>query len=209
MHAFQKYAVQKYACMQSKYAHLGLSNDVPMGKKCSPHLGLSNDVFWFWGCPTMFRWEKNDVPHIWVCPTMLRRKKTMFFAFGAVQRCFDGKKTMFPTFGAVQRCFAEKKRCSAHLGLSNDVFCFWAVQRCFAEKKRCPVQVGRALRRPLKKSDGGSAGRSESRTGAPAAAHKMDVQHIWAWQNQCLVRGGFPRGGNLGRGKSLKTNIPY
>ena len=56
---------------------------------------------------------------------------------------------------------------------------------------------------------------------------KNNVQHIWAWQNQCfagkkkmfttfgawqnrcLVRGGFPRGGNLGRGKSLKTNIPY
>ena len=30
-----------------------------------------------------------------------------------------------------------------------------------------------------------------------------------AWQNRCLVRGGFPSGGNLGRGKSLKTNIPY
>ena len=105
-------------------------------KICSPKIcmhacSLSMHI---WGCATMFRWEKNDVPHIWVCPTMFRRRKTMFFAFGAVQRCFDGKKTMFPTFGAVQRCFAEKKRCSAHLGLSNDVFCFWAVQRCFAEK---------------------------------------------------------------------------
>jgi hypothetical protein len=55
---------------------------------------------------------------------------------------------------------------------------------------------------------------------------KNNVMHIWgcptmfrrekkmfttfgAWQNRCLVRGGFPRGGNLGRGKSLKTNIPY
>jgi len=148
-----------------------------------------------WGCPTMFRWEKNDVPHIWGCPTMFRRKKTMFFAFGAVQQCFDGKKTMFPTFGAVQRCFAEKKRCSAHLGLSNDVFCFWAVQRCFAEKKRCPVQKFRCSPH---------LGLSNEVT-----FKKIDVQHIWAWQNRCLVRGGFPRGGNLGRGKSLKTNIPY
>jgi hypothetical protein len=56
---------------------------------------------------------------------------------------------------------------------------------------------------------------------------KNNVMHIWgcptmmfrrkkkmfttfgAWQNRCLVRGGFPSGGNLGRGKSLKTNIPY
>jgi hypothetical protein len=38
---------------------------------------------------------------------------------------------------------------------------------------------------------------------------KIDVQHIWAWQNRCLVRGGFRGGGNPGRGKSLKTDFPY
>ena len=50
--------------------------------------------------------------------------------------------------------------------------------------------------RPLRKSDGGSAGRSESRTVAPLAAQKSDV-------------GGFRGGGNPGRGKSLKTDFPY
>ena len=190
-------------------------------KICSPKIcihacSLSMHI---WGCATMFRWEKNDVPHIWGCPTM-------FFGFGAVQRCSDGKKMMFPTFGSVQRCSAEKKRCFLLLGLSNDVS--MGKKRCsphlglsndVSPKKNdvphiwgCPTMFfafGLSNDVSLKKSDGRSGGRSQSRTVAPAAAHKMDVQHIWAWQNQCLVRGGFPRGGNLGRGKSLKTNIPY
>ena len=117
------YIASKYACMHSKN----------MQSKNMHACSLSMHI---WGCPTMFRWEKN-VPHIWGCPTM-------FFGFGAVQRCSDGKKMMFPTFGSVQRCSAEKKRCFLLLGMSNDVS---------MGKKRCSPHLGLSNDVSPKKND--------------------------------------------------------
>ena len=67
-----------------------------------------------------------------------------------------------------------------------------------ASKPIFPIRGGEVFESgwPLRKSDGRSAGRSESRTVAPLAAQKSDV-------------GGFRGGGNPGRGISLKTDFPY
>ena len=98
-----------------------------------------------------------------------------------------------------------------------------------------PAQkVGRAIRRPLKKSDGRSAGRSESWTvgdfeevvtlGVAKASKpifpirggrflrvdgRSESRTVAPLAAQKSDVGGFRGGGNPGRGKSLKTDFPY
>jgi hypothetical protein len=76
-----------------------------------------------WGCPTRFRPKKNNVQHIWAWQNQcFAGKKKMFTTFGTVQRGFALKKTMFNTFGRGKiNVSPGKKRCSPHLGLSNEV----------------------------------------------------------------------------------------
>src|SRR5665647_2151671 len=111
-----------HACVQvcmhaSKYANLGLSNDVPQKKNDGQHI---------WGCPTMFRSEKPMISTLGGGPTMFRWKNQVSAHWGAVQRCFAGKNSMFSTLGGCPTMFRSEKPMSSTFG---------AVQRCSAEKK--------------------------------------------------------------------------
>ena len=98
MHSKNMQSKNMHTCMQSKYAHLGLCNDVP-------HI---------WGCPTMF----FGFGAVQRCSD---GKKMMFPTFGSVQRCSAEEKRCFLLLGLSNDVSMGKKRCSPHLGLSNDV----------------------------------------------------------------------------------------
>jgi len=88
---------------------------------------------------------------------------------------------MFSTFGALSNDVSPEKK---------DVHHIWGCPTMFRRKKKMFTTFGAWPNRCF-------------------AEKKTMFSTFGAWQNRCLVRGGLRGGGNLGRGKSLKTNIPY
>jgi len=139
--------------------------------------------------------KNKDVQHIWAWQNQcFAGKKKMFTTFGAVQRGFALKKTMFNTFGRGKiNVSPGKKRCSPHLGLSNDdvpmkknnVLHIWGCPTMFRRKKKdghhiwgCPTMF-----RPEKKY-------VHHIWGYPMMFRpkKNNVQHIWGCPTTMMYR---------------------